>query len=95
MQPLKDVVGNDTYRINNKYDETYPPLPMEEVMQRSEIVIGQEVDYDILVNNCEHFVTLLRYGEGVSEQRGRFLTKSTLGSFAFFLPIVAPIQLQH
>lgn len=68
MQPLKDVVGNDTYRINNKYDETYPPLPMEEVMQRSEIVIGQEVDYDILVNNCEHFVTLLRYGEGVSEQ---------------------------
>uniref|UniRef100_A0ABI7ZVF4 LRAT domain-containing protein n=1 Tax=Felis catus TaxID=9685 RepID=A0ABI7ZVF4_FELCA len=71
MQPLKDVVGNDTYRINNKYDETYPPLPMEEVMQRSEIVIGQEVDYDILVNNCEHFVTLLRYGEGVSEQGPR------------------------
>ncbi|VFV34648.1 hras-like suppressor [Lynx pardinus] len=31
MQPLKDVVGNDTYRINNKYDETYPPLPMEEM----------------------------------------------------------------
>ncbi|XP_057595285.1 phospholipase A and acyltransferase 1 isoform X1 [Hippopotamus amphibius kiboko] len=68
MQLLKDVVGNDTYRINNKYDETYPPLPVEEVMQRSEFVIGQEVEYDIFVNNCEHFVTLLRYGEGVSEQ---------------------------
>ncbi|XP_044893062.1 phospholipase A and acyltransferase 1 isoform X2 [Felis catus] len=77
MQPLKDVVGNDTYRINNKYDETYPPLPMEEVMQRSEIVIGQEVDYDILVNNCEHFVTLLRYGEGVSEQANQAI--STIG----------------
>nr|XP_031309233.1 phospholipase A and acyltransferase 1 isoform X2 [Camelus dromedarius] len=68
MQLLKDVVGNDTYRINNKYDETYSPLPMEEVMQRSEFVIGQEVEYDVFVNNCEHFVTLLRYGEGVSEQ---------------------------
>lgn len=68
MQLLKDVAGNDTYRINNKYDETYPPLPMEEVMQRSEFVIGQEVEYDVLVNNCEHFVTSLRYGEGVSEQ---------------------------
>jgi hypothetical protein len=68
MQLLKDVVGNDTYRINNKYDETYPPLPVDEVMQRSEFVIGQEVAYDLLVNNCEHFVTLLRYGEGVSEQ---------------------------
>lgn len=68
MQLLRDVVGKDTYRINNKYDGTYSPLPMEEVMQRSEMVIGQEVEYDILVNNCEHFVTLLRYGEGVSEQ---------------------------
>ncbi|XP_040123431.1 phospholipase A and acyltransferase 1 isoform X3 [Oryx dammah] len=69
MQLLKDVVGKDTYRINNKYDDTYPPLPVEEVIQRSEFVIGQEVEYDILVNNCEHFVTLLRYGEGVSEQK--------------------------
>ncbi|KAJ8784450.1 hypothetical protein J1605_008294 [Eschrichtius robustus] len=68
MQLLKDVVGNDTYRINNKYDETYPPLPVEEVMQRSEFVAGQEVEYDLFVNNCEHFVTLLRYGEGVSGQ---------------------------
>lgn len=68
MQLLKDVVGNDTYRINNKYDTTYPPLPVEEVIQRSEFAIGQEVIYDLLVNNCEHFVTLLRYGEGVSEQ---------------------------
>ncbi|XP_036895889.1 phospholipase A and acyltransferase 1 [Sturnira hondurensis] len=77
MQLLKDVVGNDTYRINNKYDEAYPPLPTEEVMQRSEFVIGQEVEYDLLVNNCEHFVTLLRYGEGVSEQANRAI--STIG----------------
>lgn len=68
MQLLKDVAGSDTYRINNKYDETYPPLPIEEVMQRSEFVIGQEVKYNTLINNCEHFVTWLRYGEGVSEQ---------------------------
>lgn len=68
MQLLKDVVGNDTYRINNKYDTTYPPLPVDEVIQRSEFAIGQEVAYDLLVNNCEHFVTLLRYGEGVSDQ---------------------------
>uniref|UniRef100_F6RP46 Phospholipase A and acyltransferase 1 n=3 Tax=Equus TaxID=9789 RepID=F6RP46_HORSE len=77
MQLLKDVAGNDTYRINNKYDETYPPLPVEEVIQRSEFVIGQEVEYDIFVNNCEHFVTLLRYGEGVSEQANRAI--STIG----------------
>ncbi|XP_050819913.1 phospholipase A and acyltransferase 1 isoform X2 [Gopherus flavomarginatus] len=68
MQLLKDVVGSDTYRINNKYDDVYAPLPVEEIIRRSEFLIGQEVSYDLLGNNCEHFVTLLRYGEGVSEQ---------------------------
>ncbi|XP_069884799.1 phospholipase A and acyltransferase 1 isoform X2 [Dipodomys merriami] len=77
MQLLKDVVGNDTYRINNKYDDIYPPLPVDEVIQRSEFVIGQEVAYNFLSNNCEHLVTLLRYGEGVSEQANR--AKSILG----------------
>uniref|UniRef100_A0A674I4M3 Phospholipase A and acyltransferase 1 n=1 Tax=Terrapene triunguis TaxID=2587831 RepID=A0A674I4M3_9SAUR len=70
MQLLKDVVGSDTYRINNKYDDVYAPLPVEEIIRRSEFLIGQEVSYDLLGNNCEHFVTLLRYGEGVSEQVG-------------------------
>ncbi|ERE75970.1 HRAS-like suppressor-like protein [Cricetulus griseus] len=85
MQLLKDVVGNDTYRINNKYDTTYPPLPVDEVIQRSEFAIGQEVAYDLLVNNCEHFVTLLRYGEGVSDQANRAI--STIGVVAAAIDI--------
>ncbi|XP_019388092.1 PREDICTED: phospholipid-metabolizing enzyme A-C1 [Crocodylus porosus] len=71
MQLLKDVVGSDTYKINNKYDGAYTPLPVEEILRRAEFLIGQEVSYDLLGNNCEHFVTLLRYGEGVSEQANR------------------------
>ncbi|XP_006270969.2 phospholipase A and acyltransferase 1 [Alligator mississippiensis] len=71
MQLLKDVVGSDTYKINNKYDDAYTPLPVEEIIRRAEFLIGQEVSYDLLGNNCEHFVTLLRYGEGVSEQANR------------------------
>ncbi|NWX91746.1 HRSL1 enzyme, partial [Nothoprocta ornata] len=71
MQLLKDVVGDDTYQINNKYDNTYPPLPVEEIIRRAEYYIDQEVSYDLLGNNCEHFVTLLRYGERVSEQANR------------------------
>ncbi|KAE8603797.1 hypothetical protein XENTR_v10014468 [Xenopus tropicalis] len=68
MQLLKDVVGSNTYKVNNKYDDKYTPLPAEEIIQRAELLIGQEVCYDLLGNNCEHFVTLLRYGEGVSDQ---------------------------
>ncbi|XP_005989423.1 phospholipase A and acyltransferase 1 [Latimeria chalumnae] len=74
MQLLKDVVGSDTYQINNKYDDKYTPLPVEEIIQRAQFLIGQEVSYDILGNNCEHFVTLLRYGEGVSEQANRAIS---------------------
>ncbi|NWI71539.1 HRSL1 enzyme, partial [Todus mexicanus] len=74
MQLLKDVVGNDTYHINNKYDGTYAPLPVEEIIRRAESLIDQEVSYDLLGNNCEHFVTLLRYGEGVSDQANRAIS---------------------
>lgn len=68
MQLLKDVVGGDTFRVNNKYDSSRTPLPVSEIIERAQLLIGQEVSYDLLGSNCEHFVTLLRYGEGVSEQ---------------------------
>uniref|UniRef100_A0A4W6FCA3 Phospholipase A and acyltransferase 1 n=1 Tax=Lates calcarifer TaxID=8187 RepID=A0A4W6FCA3_LATCA len=71
MQLLKEVVGSDSYRINNKYDHNHTPLPVCEIIQRAQVLIGQEVSYDLLGSNCEHFVTLLRYGEGVSEQATR------------------------
>lgn len=68
MQLLKDVVGDDTYRVNNKYDSTYAPLPVKEIIRRAKYLIDQEVPYDLLSSNCEHFVTLLRYGKAVSSQ---------------------------
>lgn len=68
MQLLKEVVGSNSYRINNKYDDNHTPLPVCDIIHRAQLFIGQEVSYDLLGNNCEHFVTLLRYGEGVSEQ---------------------------
>ncbi|NXS67576.1 HRSL1 enzyme, partial [Pandion haliaetus] len=78
MQLLKDAVGNDTYHINNKYDSTYAPLPVKEIIQRAEYFIDQEVSYDLLGNNCEHFVTLLRYGKGVSDQ-----ARQAIGAIGF------------
>ncbi|KAF5892487.1 phospholipid-metabolizing enzyme A-C1-like [Clarias magur] len=71
MQLLKDVIGSDSFRVNNKYDSSHTPLPVSEIIEQAQMLIGQEVSYDLLGNNCEHFVTLLRYGEGVSEQATR------------------------
>ncbi|NWH57171.1 HRSL1 enzyme, partial [Geococcyx californianus] len=68
MQLLKDVVGEDTYRINNKYDSSFNPLPVEKIIEYAEYYIDKEVSYDVLGSNCEHFVTMLRYGKPVSNQ---------------------------
>ncbi|XP_039551632.1 uncharacterized protein LOC120495818 [Passer montanus] len=67
-QLLKEVVGNDEWRVNNKYDRYYTPFAVEKIIQRAKQWIGREVPYDVLNRNCEHFVTELRYGVGVSEQ---------------------------
>ncbi|NXP25136.1 HRSL1 enzyme, partial [Scytalopus superciliaris] len=67
-QLLKEVVGNDAWEVNNKYDHSHTPLPVAEIIRHAESYIDREVPYDVLGNNCEHFVTMLRYGEEVSDQ---------------------------
>ncbi|NXA71240.1 HRSL1 enzyme, partial [Mohoua ochrocephala] len=67
-QLLKEVVGNNEWCVNNKYDRSHPPLPVEEIIQRAERWIDREVPYDLLGSNCEHFVTMLRYGKAISDQ---------------------------
>ncbi|NWU18085.1 HRSL1 enzyme, partial [Cephalopterus ornatus] len=67
-QLLKDVVGTDDWEVNNKYDHSRTPFPVKKIIKRAESYIDREVPYDVLCKNCEHFVTMLRYGEGVSDQ---------------------------
>ncbi|XP_063264784.1 phospholipase A and acyltransferase 3-like [Prinia subflava] len=74
---LKKVVGNDKWCVNNKYDRSRDPLPVEEIIQRAEQWIGKEVPYNVLGSNCEHFVTGLRYGKRKSDQ----VTKGVAGFF--------------
>ncbi|XP_064241756.1 phospholipase A and acyltransferase 1-like isoform X2 [Passer domesticus] len=40
----------------------------KEIIRRAELCIGEEVPYNLIASNCEHFVTELRYGVGVSGQ---------------------------
>ncbi|XP_015274578.1 PREDICTED: HRAS-like suppressor 3, partial [Gekko japonicus] len=66
-EPLLEVVGNDTYRINNKYDGRFLPLPVDEIIARAKAEVGRVMAYSVLSQNCEHFVTGLRYGTAVSD----------------------------
>ncbi|NXC92055.1 HRSL1 enzyme, partial [Cercotrichas coryphoeus] len=65
---LTKVAGNDKWRVNNKYDRSHAPRPVEEIIRHAESWVGREVEYDVLRSNCEHFVTKLRYGVGLCEQ---------------------------
>ncbi|XP_041270399.1 phospholipase A and acyltransferase 1-like [Onychostruthus taczanowskii] len=47
---------------------SYSPLLVKEIIQRAENDNDRELNYRGFGSNCEHFVTELRYGEGVSEQ---------------------------
>ncbi|XP_032553175.1 phospholipase A and acyltransferase 1-like [Chiroxiphia lanceolata] len=67
-QLLEEVVGTDDWEVNNKYDHSRTPLPVEEIIEHAESYIDKEVTYRLLRGNCEHFVTMLRYGKGDSKQ---------------------------
>ncbi|XP_066474050.1 uncharacterized protein [Tiliqua scincoides] len=65
---LSKVVEWGMYRISNKYDEKYGHRPVEEIVRDAEAMVGQEVDYNLFKNNCEHFATWLHHGVPDSEQ---------------------------
>uniref|UniRef100_H9GR04 LRAT domain-containing protein n=1 Tax=Anolis carolinensis TaxID=28377 RepID=H9GR04_ANOCA len=65
---LEDVVRKDRYRVNNKHDETHPPLPLAKILWQSEELVGKEMPYSLTSQNSEHFVMKLRYGPEMNEQ---------------------------
>ncbi|XP_048360186.1 phospholipase A and acyltransferase 3-like, partial [Sphaerodactylus townsendi] len=67
-QRLRKVVGQDKYQINNKYDKRYTPRPVDEIIFRAKAKVGKKIAYNVISQNCEHFVTKLRYGIPVSDQ---------------------------
>ncbi|XP_016326566.1 HRAS-like suppressor 3 [Sinocyclocheilus anshuiensis] len=67
-EELYEVVGNDEYCINNLLDEKYEPRPVREILQDAHRFLGRELPYCVFRENCEHFVTELRYGKSQSRQ---------------------------
>ncbi|NXA84928.1 PA216 protein, partial [Thryothorus ludovicianus] len=64
---LNEVVQKDKWQVNNKSDRYYTPLPVKEIIRRSEGYIGKELKYRGFGSNCARFVKKLRYGEQVSD----------------------------
>ncbi|XP_029141269.1 HRAS-like suppressor 3 [Protobothrops mucrosquamatus] len=76
---LEDVVRKDRYRVNNKHDETHPPLPLSKILWQTEELVGKEMPYSRSSQNCENFVMELRYGPEMSEQVTEAIAVGTIG----------------
>lgn len=67
---LEDVLHGCSWKVNNKLDGTYLPLPVDKIIQRTKNMIDRIVQYSLIDGNCEHFVNDLRYGVPRSQQVG-------------------------
>uniref|UniRef100_F7D4J5 LRAT domain-containing protein n=1 Tax=Equus caballus TaxID=9796 RepID=F7D4J5_HORSE len=68
QERLQDVVGSCRYWVNNYLDHKYRPWPVNQIISSAKEKIGEETEYSVLGKNCEHFVTLQRYGRVCSRQ---------------------------
>ncbi|KAK6062265.1 NC domain protein, partial [Cooperia oncophora] len=64
---LMAVAGEDMVRINNAHDIDHQPFPPRIVVERATLQLGSG-NYNIFLNNCEHFVKWCRYGNRISGQ---------------------------
>ncbi|XP_055718331.1 phospholipase A and acyltransferase 4-like [Salvelinus fontinalis] len=80
IEMLKDVASRNTYKINNYLDDEFKPRPTDVIMGDVDKMRGRTIKYGLLGNNCEHFVTFLRYGRSKSKQADDFMKDLFIGS---------------
>ncbi|EJW88077.1 NC domain-containing protein [Wuchereria bancrofti] len=64
---LITVANGDSCRINNSLDKEKKPFPPAVVVDRALLMLGK-TNYNLLLNNCEHFAKYCRYGLKESNQ---------------------------
>uniref|UniRef100_A0A915PJG8 LRAT domain-containing protein n=1 Tax=Setaria digitata TaxID=48799 RepID=A0A915PJG8_9BILA len=64
---LTAVARGDSCRVNNSLDKEKSPFPPIIVVDRALLMLGK-TNYNLLLNNCEHFAKYCRYGLKESNQ---------------------------
>lgn len=86
--PLELVADGNIYRVNNKEGKNKTPNPPEIIVQNALKQVGQIKEYKLTSDNCEHFATRLRYGDGFSDQvffGQSFLIGTCMGSSNYII----------
>ncbi|XP_073410411.1 phospholipase A and acyltransferase 3-like [Dendrobates tinctorius] len=88
------VADGCTYRVNNKYDRKRDPYPPGRIVNAARREVGKKMYYRVTSANCEHFVTVLRYGIGYSDQVDNAKMYATGGLGMAVIAAVALFALQ-
>ncbi|CAL8284255.1 unnamed protein product [Boreogadus saida] len=96
-EELKAVVGDAKWKINNLMGGRRRPRDAEIIVAEALRLVGSEPQYNLFLNNCEHFATGLRYGISLSKQDKHCLLELSLANVQGLLkqgvyPIVIHIQ---
>ncbi|PVD21570.1 hypothetical protein C0Q70_17368 [Pomacea canaliculata] len=67
------VAGKDKAKCNNSLDEKKNPASRREIVRKAKSRLD-EVGYNLIWKNCEHFATWCRYGEASSDQSDFWVT---------------------
>ncbi|KAB0377569.1 hypothetical protein FD755_012013 [Muntiacus reevesi] len=89
---LEDVLHGCSWKVNNKLDGTYLPLPVDRIIQRTKKMINRIVQYSLIEGNCEHFVNDLRYGVPRSQQVEHVLMQGAKAAGAVLSAVVDSIR---
>ncbi|XP_006903177.1 PREDICTED: Ca(2+)-independent N-acyltransferase [Elephantulus edwardii] len=89
---LEDVLHGCSWKINNKLDGTYVPLPVDKIIQRTKMMVNKTVQYSLIEGNCEHFVNDLRYGVHRSQQVEHALMEGAKAAGAVLSAVVDSIR---
>ncbi|XP_015444180.1 Ca(2+)-independent N-acyltransferase [Pteropus alecto] len=89
---LEDVLHGCSWKVNNKLDGTYLPLPVDTIIQRTRKMINKIVQYSLIEGNCEHFVNDLRYGVPRSQQVEHALVEGAKAAGAVISAVVGSIR---
>ncbi|XP_004683429.1 PREDICTED: Ca(2+)-independent N-acyltransferase [Condylura cristata] len=89
---LEDVLHGCSWKINNKLDGTYLPLPVDKIIQRTKNMVNKMVQYNLIEGNCEHFVNGLRYGVARSQQVEHALLEGAKAAGAVISAVVDRIR---
>ncbi|XP_071202839.1 phospholipase A and acyltransferase 1-like [Salvelinus alpinus] len=75
IDKFMNVAAGNPYKIYNYLDNKIRPRSTDVITVEVHKMRGYTIPYDLIGNNCKHFVTFLRYGKSGSKQADDFMKK--------------------